>query len=124
MFERVLRAAVAGQTHPERAFLAVTLFARYASGSAQAVLGETARLLTEAELARAYALGAAMRLGCDLCGRSPALLERAFLTLDGERLILGVERAHADLLLGEQTRKRLATLSAALNLRAEVEVGG
>ncbi|CAN5221505.1 Ppx/GppA phosphatase family protein [soil metagenome] len=121
VFERVLRAAVAGQNHAERAFLAVTLFARYASGSAAPVLGETARLMSEAERTRAYALGAAMRLGCDLCGRSPALLERASLTSTPTRVVLRVDRAHADLLLGEQTRKRLNTLATTLGVKAEVE---
>ncbi len=124
VFDRVLRAAVAGQTHAERAFLAVSLFARYASGPASAVLGEVARLMSEAELSRAYALGAAMRLGCDLCGRSPALLERASLRLFPSRVVLSVDAAHADLLLGEQTRKRLNTLAAALGVKAEVETRG
>ena len=67
-------------------------------------------------MARARALGAALRLGCDLSGRSPALLAATGLVLQGRTLTLSTSASEADLLLGEQTRKRLATLADTLGV--------
>ena len=64
-FEQVLRAPVAGQTHPERAFLAAAVFARYTSASPERTGPLLARVLDPDQLKRARVLGAAMRLGCD-----------------------------------------------------------
>ena len=83
VFERVLRAPIAGQTHPERAYLATALFARHSSSLPEPVGRLALRLLGDERLARARALGAALRLGCDLSGRSPALLAATGLTLAG-----------------------------------------
>ena len=124
VFQRVLRAPIAGQTHAERVFLAVALGARYGgkpeSGDARAVI---ARLLSPQRFARAQALGAAMRLGCHLCGRSPDLLAASHLSLDDGLLRLAAEAARADLLLGDQTRKRFGALVEALGVRGEIEGG-
>jgi exopolyphosphatase/guanosine-5'-triphosphate,3'-diphosphate pyrophosphatase len=116
VFDQVLRAPVTGQSHSERAFLAVAAYARY--GGADALPDEVAagRLLTPDQLTRARALGAALRLGCDLSGRSPALLGRSTLSLDSGAVVLEADPAWADMLLGEQTRKRLNALAAALDL--------
>jgi exopolyphosphatase/guanosine-5'-triphosphate,3'-diphosphate pyrophosphatase len=122
VFAQVLRAPVAGWTHAERVFLATALFARFTSASPADALGPMARLLSEERTARARALGAALRLGCDLCGRSAALLARAPLSLDRRAATLAVKRAHADLLLGEQTGKRLNTLAESLQLKPEIAI--
>ena len=58
--------------------------------------------------------GQAIRLGCDLSGRSPPLLARSWLRLEGEALVLGADRTGAALLLGEQTTKRATTLATIL----------
>ena len=71
---------------------------------------------------RARALGAAMRLGCDLSGRNPELLKRAALSLKDGTLTLGAAKADADLLLGEQTRKRLGGLGDCLGVPTKVVV--
>ncbi len=119
-FEQVLRAPVAGQTHPERAFLAAAIFARYTSASPERTGPLLERVLDPDQLKRARVLGAAMRLGCDVSGRSPALLADAELVATSERVTLRPRGAHADLLLGEQTRKRLGSLADALGVRAEL----
>jgi exopolyphosphatase/guanosine-5'-triphosphate,3'-diphosphate pyrophosphatase len=69
---------------------------------------------------RARALGAAIRLGCDLSGRNPRLLEKSSLTIEGDRLILGSASGWDDMLLGEQTAKRAQTLASALKLKLEL----
>jgi len=120
VFEQVLRAPIAGQTHAERAFLAVAAFSRHSSSSSMPEQAAIHRLLPEAARRRARALGAAIRLGCDLTGRDPALLSRARLSLDGERLKLTVEPGLRDLLLGEQTTRRMGVLAGHLGVRPEL----
>ncbi|HQT55563.1 MAG TPA: Ppx/GppA family phosphatase, partial [Phenylobacterium sp.] len=69
---------------------------------------------------RARALGAAVRLGCDLSGRNATLLPHASLVISGGRLTLGAEPDWCDMLLGEQTAKRATTLAQALKLKLEM----
>ncbi len=114
VFDQVLRAPVPGMTHPERAFLAAASFARHTAANVIPDAEVTLRLLTDEQLQRARAIGAALRLGCDLSGRSPSLLARSALSLDGEALVLSAEQGNADLLLGEQTGRRAAALATAL----------
>ena len=115
-FNQVLRAPIAGQTHGERAFLAAAVFNRYGADEVMPEAETVARVLSPERLARARALGLALRLGCDLSGRSPALLARSALAIEGAELVLTADPDAADLLLGEQTRKRLAALAAQLEL--------
>ncbi len=119
-FDQVLRAPTPGQTHPERAYLAAAVFARFTV--AQPANLWLDRLLTPERVRRARALGAAMRLGCDLSGRSANLLFQSRLALDGRGLLLSVERDAQDLTLGEQTKKRLASLAAVLQVDHRIEV--
>jgi len=119
-FEQVLRAPIAGMTHPERAFLACVVFSRYTSATTTPEAGAIARLLTSERRQRARALGAAVRLGCDLSGRNPRLLERSSLSIQADRLALSTAPGWDDMLLGEQTAKRAQTLAGALKLKLEL----
>jgi exopolyphosphatase/guanosine-5'-triphosphate,3'-diphosphate pyrophosphatase len=119
VFEQVLRAPIAGQSHAERAFLAVAAFSRHSSSSSMPEQAAINRLLPEAARRRARALGAAIRLGCDLTGRDPALLSRTQLSLDGEHLSLTADPGLKDLLLGEQTTRRFTALAGHLGVRPE-----
>ena len=114
VFDQVLRAPIAGMDHAERAFLAVAAFARHTAASVTPSSPTIARLLTYDRAQRARALGAIIRLGCDLSGRSPPLLARSWTRLEGETLVLGADRTGAALLLGEQTAKRASTLATIL----------
>jgi exopolyphosphatase/guanosine-5'-triphosphate,3'-diphosphate pyrophosphatase len=116
-FEQMLRAPLAGMTHAERAFMALALFTRHTSTGAPPEPEAIARLLTPAMQQRARALGAALRLGCDLSGRNPAVLERSRLVIDKQRLRLIAEGGRGDMLLGEQTAKRAQALAQALKLK-------
>ena len=114
VFEQALRAPIVGMNHAERAFLALALFARHTASSnipEPRILG---RLLSLERQQRARALGAAMRLGCDLSGRSAALLARSSLALEPGMVRVRAAPEAADLLLGEQTGRRAATLAALL----------
>lgn len=118
-FDEVLRAPVAGISHAERAFLACAAFSRHSATAAPPETATIHRLLTPERRLRARALGAAVRLGCDLSGRNPQLLANAGLAIDGERLVLKARLGWEDMLRGEQTAKRAQTLAAALRLRLE-----
>jgi len=119
-FEQVLRAPIAGMNHPERAFLASVAFARHSSSPNTPEAAAIARVIGTDRRQRARALGAAVRLGCDLSGRNPRLLEKSSLTIQGERMILTAARGWEDMLLGEQTGKRAQTLANALKLKLEL----
>jgi exopolyphosphatase / guanosine-5'-triphosphate,3'-diphosphate pyrophosphatase len=123
VFDQVLRAPVAGWTHPERAFVAVATFARYDGRDAAPEPSVTGRLLDPERVQRARVLGAALRLGADLSGRSPALLARTRLSLTKEAVTLSARPEDAEVLLGDPARKRLQALAALLDreprLRAE-----
>ena len=119
VFDQVLRAPVAGVSHPERAFLASALHARHTSQPPPEP-ATLSRLLSTELQQRARTLGLAMRLGCDLSGRSPPLLSAAALTLEKGFAVLTAAGGNADLLLGEQTTRRLAALAQALDLEPKI----
>ncbi|MFI4935552.1 MAG: Ppx/GppA family phosphatase [Caulobacterales bacterium] len=114
IFQQVLRAPISGMNHPERVFLAAACFARHTAAATVPEPALVARLLTHERLQRARALGAAIRLACDLSGRSPDLLAAARLAIRPNSVVLEAEEASAPILLGEQTAKRAATLAALL----------
>jgi exopolyphosphatase/guanosine-5'-triphosphate,3'-diphosphate pyrophosphatase len=117
-FEQVLRAPVPGQTHAERAFLASAIFARHTAIADPPEGHVLARTLNFDGQRRAKALGAAVRLACDLCGRNAALLQQATLAIEEEAVVLST--AETDLLLSSQTRRRAQTLAQALGRRLEI----
>jgi exopolyphosphatase / guanosine-5'-triphosphate,3'-diphosphate pyrophosphatase len=119
-FEQVLRAPIAGMDHPERAYLASAAFARHSSAPATPEPATIDRILSADHRQRARALGAAIRLGCDLSGRNPILIGRSSLAIQGDRLVLTADRDAADMLLGDQTTRRAQTLAAALKLKLDI----
>jgi exopolyphosphatase/guanosine-5'-triphosphate,3'-diphosphate pyrophosphatase len=119
-FDQMLRAPIAGMNHAERAFLAMAAFARYTSSSTTPQSGMIARILSPERRQRARALGSAVRLGCDLAGRNPALLSKAHLAISRGKLTLTASPGWSDILLGEQTAKRAQTLAGALKLKLEL----
>ncbi|MBS0334593.1 MAG: Ppx/GppA family phosphatase [Proteobacteria bacterium] len=119
-FEQVLRAPIAGMSHPERAFLASVAFSRHTSTGAPPEADAVARVISAERRQRAKALGAAVRLGCDLSGRNPRLLEKSSLDIQGEKISLSAALGWEDMLLGEQTAKRAQTLASALKLKLEL----
>jgi exopolyphosphatase/guanosine-5'-triphosphate,3'-diphosphate pyrophosphatase len=114
IFAQVLRAPIPGMNHTERAYLATALFARHTAAASIPQAELIARLLNHEGVQRARALGAAIRLACDLCGRSPELLVRSALSFAPDAVVLDVEDGAAPILLGEQTSKRAATLATLL----------
>jgi exopolyphosphatase/guanosine-5'-triphosphate,3'-diphosphate pyrophosphatase len=122
-FDQVLRAPVPGQTHAERAYLAVAVNARYGGPSATPEPKAVARLLNEDQQQGARALGLAIRLACDLSGRSPQLLVNARAGVEDGALVLTAAEGYADVLLGEQTRRRGKALADAMGLKLDIRSG-
>ena len=119
-FEMVLRAPLAGMDHAERCFLALVAFARHSAATQPSDAVAVTRVLSAERRQRARALGAAIRLGSDLSGRNPRLLERSSLTMAGDLLILSALDGWQDMLLGEQMARRAQTLASALKRRLEL----
>ncbi|GAA0869721.1 Ppx/GppA phosphatase family protein [Brevundimonas basaltis] len=122
-FDQVLRAPIPGQTHAERAFLATAVNARYGGGAATPEPDTMGRLLTEEQRTSGRALGLAIRLACDLSGRSPQLLVNAHIAVADGVLVLSASDGYADVLLGEQTRRRGKALAEALGLKLDIRNG-
>ena len=120
VFDQVLRAPIPGQTHAERAWLAAALSARYGGAVATPAPELIERLLPEEARLAARTMGLALRLGCDLSGRSPQLLENAWIKVEGGILRLSAAPGYADVLLGEQTRRRAKALAESLALKLEI----
>lgn len=117
VFDQVLRAPIPGQTHAERAWLAAALGARYGGPVSTPAPELIERLLPEEARLAARAMGLALRLGCDLSGRSPQLLANAWITVDAGALRLSAAPGYADVLLGEQTRRRAKALAETMGLK-------
>lgn len=114
VFEQVLRAPIAGLAHDERVYLACAAFGRHTASSTVPGPHVVSRIITQERYQRARALGAAVRLGCDLSGRSPNLLKHARLDLKSDLVTLQVDPGWEAMLLGEAIAKRAATLASML----------
>ncbi len=120
MFDMILRAPLAAISHAERAFLAASIHHRYTKGAPNSSEAY-ARLLSEEQQSGAAALGAALRLGADLSGRSETLLSAFTVNLEDGMLSLRVKKKVAHLVT-ETAQRRLDYAAAALGLRAEFKV--
>ena len=120
VFDQVLRAPIAGLGHNERYFLAAVCFSRHTAAATARRSEIATRLLSPERLIQARALGSAIRLACDLSGRSTSLLARSSLMVEGDKLVVSAEPDYADILLGEQTAKRAVALANLLGRRLEL----
>ncbi|HEX9167868.1 MAG TPA: hypothetical protein VF886_02925, partial [Roseiarcus sp.] len=121
VFEQVLRAPIAGLDHPERVFLACAAFGRHTGSSIMPAPHVVERLLTPERYQRARALGAAIRLGCDMSGRSPDLLRRASLKFSSDAIVLQADSGWEASLLGDAMAKRATTLANLLGRELRVK---
>jgi exopolyphosphatase/guanosine-5'-triphosphate,3'-diphosphate pyrophosphatase len=115
LFEQVLRAPIPGMDHAERVFLACAAFGRHTAATTIPEPDLVARLLSHDRYRRARAMGSAMRLGCDLSGRSAELLSHSRLEFKANSVLVQAEDDWAGMLLGEQTAKRAGALAALLD---------
>lgn len=120
MFDLILRAPLAAIRHEERAFLAASIHHRYTKAPprhADAYL----RLLSDERQVAAAALGAALRFGADLSGRSETLLASFDASAVDGKLVLRMKKQVAQLMT-ETAQRRLEAAATALGLTAETKV--
>lgn len=121
MFDLILRAPLAAISHSERAFLAAAIHHRYTKAPPRHVEAYQ-RLLSEEQQVAAAALGAALRLGADLSGRSEALLGAFTISAKDGLLSLkaGAKFTH---LITETAQRRLDYAAALLKLKGQIVSG-
>lgn len=116
---RILHLPFAGMDHAARAFLALAGYARYAGRVDDALTAPARGLLSEGQVMKALVLGLALRLAHTLTGGTAALLQRASLRLEEEKLVLALPE-DAAVLAGEVVQRRLDALAKAVKRRGQV----
>jgi exopolyphosphatase/guanosine-5'-triphosphate,3'-diphosphate pyrophosphatase len=120
-FLRVLRQPGIGLDHHARAFLALTMALRYEAPPESPFLAPARSLLDMHAARRAETLGVALRLAYTLSAGTPQLLAGTTLTMEPDRLILGLAEANG-VFAGESVLRRLERLAQMLGLEAETEI--
>lgn len=115
-FRRVLLFPFIGLSHSERAFLAVSLHARYAGKPDSPWLSPAISLLGLVARRRAQILGRAILLGYRLSGGVPELLRESKLHIENDCVSLEVTRA-ARVPDSEVVTDRLKLLAKAAGIR-------
>ncbi len=116
MFRRLLQAPFIGIEHPERAFVAAAIHARYNGKADDPALLPAVGLLSRATRRRALILGKALTLAYRLSAGVPEVLEGSRLTVGTDRVTLEVGRL-ARVPDSEVVAERLAALAAAVGVR-------
>ena len=92
-FRRLLQFPFIGIAHPERAFLAVAIIARYGGNVDETVRATTRDLLSPSQLRRAEILGRVLLLGHRFSASVPEILEQARIRIDVDAVRLEVQNA-------------------------------
>ncbi len=87
-FFRALRLPYAGLSHPDRVFIAATVFVRYNGDSGAPVVNEVRSLLDPEQLNKVDGIGRAIRLAHTISGSAPGLLSQTSLERKDKKLIL------------------------------------
>jgi exopolyphosphatase/guanosine-5'-triphosphate,3'-diphosphate pyrophosphatase len=122
-FLRVLRMPMVGIDHPGRAFLALSVYTRYAGTAEGDVTGPAWMLLDEDRLREAYQLGLALRLAFTLSGGTPDVLRRVHLERGEGAVRLKIQRRLASM-VGEAVERRFQALAQALDRRPKIKIAG
>ena len=89
-FLRLLHFPFIGISHPERAFLAITILARYGEKVSDLVKEKAGTILTPSQVQRAEILGRALLLGHRFSASVPEILDHARLRMDADAVRLEV----------------------------------
>ena len=119
-FSRVLRQPGVGLDHPSRAFLAMAVAMRYEPEGDAPFLQTARTLLDPASVARATALGMALRLAYILSAGTPTLLRASALRRNGGRLVLTL--GGAGVFTGDAVTRRMEKLASAIGLVPVIDV--
>ncbi|GHB03700.1 exopolyphosphatase [Algimonas arctica] len=114
IFENVLYAPISGLSHPQRVWLALTLFRSVSRNRKPPNREAVDQLLTADQISVAESLGSAIRLAIVATGRTPDLVDALTLSHDATHVHL---RSDVPELMTEQVEFRLRKLSERLGLR-------
>jgi len=115
-YRRLLQFPFIGLDHPERAFVAAAIHARYAGKADDPLLGAAIGLLPPDARRRALVLGRVLLLGYRISGSVPDILESARLSIEPGAVKLEVS-VGARVPDSEVVLDRLNLLAAALGVR-------
>lgn len=118
-FVSVLHAPYVGVSHEGRAFVATAVAARYGASLSEKWMTPAKRLLSNAAVQTAGALGAALYLANTLTGGTPGLLAELPVSRRGKSLELALVGA-GQRFDGEAVRRRLDTLARVMRLEGRV----
>lgn len=121
-FQRLLQFPFIGITHPERAFLATALMARY-GGKPAKLDAPAAEILTPTEQQKAEVLGRTMLLGHRFSASVPDILEQAKLTIETDLVRLEIAGS-ANVPDSDAVQTRLAQLAKVLGMKSEISLSG
>lgn len=119
----IAHAAFSGVDHPGRAFLALTVFHRYAGAKSPSLTAESLRrLLTPRQLERVQLLAGAFRVAYLLSAGMSGILPRTTLACSGNRLVLTLAR-ELNPLSSDRVSGRLKQLAKLLGREHEIRLG-
>lgn len=116
-YDHVLLGPYARASHAERAFIGLALASRYQRRFILPV--KDTILMNDDQTSRARHLGALMRLGCVLSGRSAPILAGATLKRTKGKLLLQLAKGREDMVSATVTR-RLTQAAASMSLEPDV----
>ncbi len=114
----ISQAAFVGIDHPQRVFLALTIYYRYEGERSDDAL---MKLITDKREARARLLSSIFRLAYILSAAMPGMLPKIKLRVKNGKLVLSLPQKLKDL-NGERVEKRLAALAQDMQLSPNVEI--
>jgi exopolyphosphatase/guanosine-5'-triphosphate,3'-diphosphate pyrophosphatase len=118
----ISQAAFVGVSHPERLFMALTVFYRYEGIWSERAPSVLTNLVPEDLELRARIIAAALRIAYLLSGAMPDLLPSIKLLCNGKRkLTLVLPASHRDL-MGERVEKRINELASLTGRRPAIEI--
>ena len=122
--DKIAHAGMTGIDHPGRIFLGLSVYFRHTGtdgnrndGLPQKLAGRIDRRL----LKRARIVGGALRVAHMLSIGMPGVIDETRLTYNGNKLVLTLPRAHADL-DGERLRRRFDVLASLLGHTGEIRL--
>jgi exopolyphosphatase / guanosine-5'-triphosphate,3'-diphosphate pyrophosphatase len=116
----ISQAAFVGVDHPERAFLAMTVYYRYDGDTPK---DDLTKLLDDESMERAHLLSSVFRLAYILSAAMPGMLPKIGLAITKDKMLeLTLPRKLRDL-NGERVEKRLSSLAFEMGLTPRLSVG-
>ncbi|WP_246479325.1 exopolyphosphatase [Kaustia mangrovi] len=117
----VSQGSFVGVSHPERIFLALTVFFRHVGPLGEKAPSEFIRLIDDEMISRARLISSAQRLAYLLSGAMSGMLPRIGLDISGKTLTLSMPKDLEDL-LGERVDRRFSELALLAGKTPQIKI--